>query len=454
MEKRKPKMDPANYLSVLRSQTAQLALSKQLIDTQFIASCIEAGVVVCRDKTLLSEIERSVGRTIVPDIAPDLDIAEEVRNSAGKGQTKRVSTAGMPVVSSGTPLFAQPMPAPEDAMYRQAVAETDARIAASPILQHKSMEASIEYNARKDWCTPELMKALVVDPTFVYRLRCAMYPYLVSYTERTFPVGDKTYLVPYITICKDSKNDGTTAITKDKFFYGEDGKGVYNKYDNGEGYEMQTTTFYLNNKGKIGVMTGVVKHMYDPTDFASPEAVRRYMAQLKEAYNSMIKSWHAPDAKKQGKKDWKDIESFLGPYASGKKPIDSPKRLMYDFMRFHRLMVGGDTGDTFLNIKTGQSFWSVTRNNRKEVRMDGNGWQTVIDVTDCTQNGWFMKDLVQPMFTKKDPDGVERIKAEGLKSLMRLHEKMLSTDKCVQTKYGGYIDIEGQDEFFERDFSA
>lgn len=448
MEKRKPNMNPDQYLQVLRGNTMRLALEKELVPAPFIVNCIEAGVIVCRDKTLLAELERAVGRTIIPRVAPDLDIAEEARNSVGRQTTRVSSTAGMPVVGDKTPFFARPVPVPADMMYRQVVAETDARIASDPILRDKALSPSILYNARQDWCTPELMKALVMDTTFVFRLRCAMYPYLVSYCERVFDVDGKTYLVPYITVFNGSQEDGTTVLSKGRFSYDKkDGKGVYDTYGTGNRHEAQTTTFYLNSKGKIGMMEGIIKHMYDPSDFSSPETVRRYMGELKEAYNAKINSGLASDARKRYKQDLKDIEGFLEPYASGKTPIKSPETLMNRFVEFHRPMVGWDTKDTFINIKTGESGYSVTRNDRKASRMDGPGWEQVIDITPCLKNSILNRALVSKMFERQKPGSVERIRTVGLESLRRLHDKMLSTDRCVRTNSGTYADLEGQDEF-------
>lgn len=441
--------DYSKYLQNLKSDATQSALKNKQLPTPLLAYCVENGIVDIHDETLLFEIEKSVGRRLKPAVEPDRNIGNA--KSQAKAPSGRISsTAGMPVVGDNTPLFARPALVPADIMYKQVVAETDKQIASDPILQHKALSPSILYNAREDWCTPELFKALVLDPTFVFRLRAAMYPYLVSYYERTFPIDGKTYLVPYITVFNGSREDGTTVLSKDRFGYNEkEGKGVYDTYGTGSRYEARTTTFYLNRYGKIGIMKGIIKHMYDPRDFASPEAVRRYMGELKEAYNAKLKSGLASDARKRYKQDWKEIEGFLGPYASGKEPIGSPKSLMSKFMMFHRLMVGGDTGDTFTNIKTGQSGYSVTRNDRKESRMDGNGWEKVVDITPCIKDGVLKRDLISCLFDVQNPGSVERIKAAGLESLRRLHEKMLSTDRCVKTQSGSYADLDGEDEFYE-----
>lgn len=439
------------YLQNLKSDATQSALKNKQMPTPLLADCIESGIVDCHDEGLLFEIEKSVGRRLKPAVEPSMNIENE---SQAKASSPRISsTKGMPVVKTGgdkPPLFAQDKPVPPDTMYRQVVADTDARLASDPILQRKALSPSILYNARQDWCTPELFKALVLDPPFIFRLRAAMYPYLVSYCARTFPVGDKTYMVPYITVFNGSKEDGTTVLSKDRFSYDKkEGKGVYDTYGTGNRHEAQTTTFYLNRYGKIGIMEGIIKHMYGPSDFSSPEAIRRYMGQLKEAYNAKIKSVHAPDAKKRYKQDLKDIEGFLEPYASGKKPIGSPKSLMFEFMRIHRPMVGGDTLDTYTNIKIGESGYAMTRNDRKESRMDGNGWEKVIDITPCIKNNEVKQDLVCYMFERQNPGSVERIKAAGLESLRRLHDKMLSTDRCTKTQSGSYADLDGEDEFYE-----
>lgn len=439
------------YLQNLRSDATQNALRNKQMPTPLLADCVESGIVDVHDETLLFEIEKSVGRRLKPAVEPTMNIGN-AQNQTKAPSTRACSTKGMPVVKTGDkpPLFAQDKPVPADIMYRQVIADTDARLASDPILQHKALSPSILYNARRDWCTPDLMRALVLDPTFVFRLRAAMYPYLVSYYTRTFPIDGKTYLVPYITIFNGSKEDGTTVLSKDRFSYDEkDGKGVYDTYGTGNRFEARTTTFYLNRYGKIGMMKGIIKHMYAPSDFSSPEAVRRYMGQLREAYNAKIKSVHAPDAKKQYKQDLKDIEGFLEPYASGREPISSPQTLMSKFMKFHRLMTGGDTGDTFTNIKTGESGYSVTRNDRKESRMDGNGWERVIDITPCVKNNEVKHDLICYLFERQSPGSVERIKAAGLESLRRLHDKMLSTDRCTKTDRGTYADLDGEDEFYD-----
>ncbi len=439
------------YLRALRSKAVQSALGNKQLPVNFIASCLEAGVVDCHDKTLLTELEQSLGETIRPKVAPSVDYAEVARNAP-----RVSSTAGMPVVggTGGGSSFLQGS-LPEQELYRQAVAETDARIAASSILQHKFLEYSILYNARKDWCSPILMRALVLDPTLVHRLRAAMYPCLVSYTEHTYHIGDKWYLTPYITVYAEPLKDSADIPRKDRFRYNKrlHCVGKDSDYD-----EAETVTFFLGPENSIGMMRGNIAHVYDPADFASPEAVRRYMGELKEAY---CKVDFEPGMTKLYKQYWKKIEKYLGPYASGKAPIGDPGALMGQFMDFHRReceLDGCGIESTFTNIKTGERFWCVTPTRKAEWKIFGDDSHRTIDITPFIRDGKFLpswRELLRQRVEQARAGSVESIRELGIENLRRLHEKMLSTNRCTKRgEYNLYYDLEGEEAYKSgRDFA-
>lgn len=356
------------YSSFIRSRETQADLSNGKVPARLLAFCIERGLVDCNDKTILSELERSVGKPIRPLNPPQFDSAELARQLP-----RQSSTAGMPVVSSGTPPISDPsLSAPE--MLRKSVAEMDARIAASEILKRKDFPESIKFNARKVWCSPALMRTLVRDPGYIDKLRAAMYPVLVSYCERRFEDGGRWYIVPYVTVLDNFTNDGKYAMKKgeheDDFRY--------------EGRYEESFTFFLNHKGTIGHMHANHIHLYDPADFASPEAVRRYMGELKATMEAEIKDCSAKDAKKEYREKLRDIMEYLEPYASGAQPIGYPEELMRKFAKFHKnAVLGCDTENEFVNAKTGGRFYATIRNDVKESRQYGDGWHKVIDVTEC-----------------------------------------------------------------------
>ena len=298
------------------------------------------------------------------------------------------------------------------------------------------------------------MRALVLDPALVHRLRAAMYPCLVSYTEHTYHIGDKWYLTPYITVYNPPyfRTDSTDIPRKDEFRYNKRLHCV--ESDNGH-IERETVTFFLGPKNSIGMMRGDIAHVYDPADFASPEAVRRYMGQLKEAYKTAANN--CPGVTKVLKQSLKKIEGYLSPYASGKAPIGDPEALMGQFMDFHRReceLDGYGIGSAFLNIKTGGRFWCVTPTRKAEWKIFGDDSHRTIDITSFIKDGKFLpswRELLRQSLERARAGSVESIREQGLDSLRRLHEKMLSTDRC--TKDGKvYIDREGEEAFGTRSF--
>lgn len=431
------------YLEALRGDMVQKALGNKQMPVQFLAYCIESGVVNVRDETLLFEIEKSIGRRLKPRFEPDMNLGDALGQS--KASPARVSsTKGMPVVGgagSDKPPFARIASVGE--MFSQTVKETDAKIAASPILKTKDFPSSIVHNARRVWCTPELMKCLLIDPSYVDKLRAAAYPALVSYCERTFTENGRTYMAPYITVINYLNTDGTL------MFHKGDDKDDY-EYD---GRTTISTTFYLNNKGGIGAMTSSTLHLYDVSDFFSKDAVSKYLKELERMFDKERKEYvNASDRKRFEKETWGPVKAFLEPYATGKKPINDPASLMREFMKVHRLAFGGDTENIFLNIKTRESCYATIRNNVKEIRKYGPEWFKVVDVTDCVRDDVVKRALVAEKFERQKTGSVAKIKAVADESLCRLSRRMLKTDSL--TKRGIiYVDTDGEDEYLERDYS-
>lgn len=435
-ERKIPSVD--QYLQVLRGETIQSALRQQRLPVAFLASCIETGVVDCHDKVLLAELERSLGRTIRPVTPPSIDSAEAARRVS--------STAGMPVVGgtgSGVPPFLQGSLPPQE-MLRQSVAEMDARIAASEVLQKKDFCGGILHAARRVWCTPELMRTLVADHSYIDRLRAAMYPLLVSYCERIFEKDGRWYAVPYITIPQMDNKNGEQILRK-----GDDEKDF--RY---EGRSLPySTTFLLGPKGGIGSMTGTETHLYDPADFASPEAIKRYMGELKTASDNHVREHvFASSAKKRYKQDWKKVESYLEPYASGREPIGDPESFMKRFAKFHKNEVlGCDTENDFVNVKTGERFYATIRHNRKESRKYGPEWYKVLDITACMDGEVLDRSRIPGEFERQRPGSVRRDRAVADESLRRLNARMLKTDGLEKIA-GWYYEPDGQEEFEKYDY--
>lgn len=446
--------NPSQYLEALRGDKIQAALRGKQMPTAFIAFCIEAGVLVCRDEALLFEIEKSVGRRLRPKVPPEMNLADpssltksNYSSSAyaelhSQGARKVSSTAGMPVVNTVGGNLPLERNLPTSAMYAQTVKETDAKMAASNVLRKKNFTSSIVHNARKDWCTPELMRALVMDPNYADKLRAAAYPAIVSYCERTFMQDGHTYMVPYITVL-------------DRF--SSDGKWVPRKNDKPNEYKGRTaisTTFYLNSKGGIGSMTSSRIYVYDLSDFTSKEAVGRFLKELESIFEKERKSWvNASDRKRFEKENWGTVKAFLEPYATGKKPIGDPKKLMKEFMHEHRLVYGGDTENEFLAIKTGETCYATIRNNVKEVRKYGPDWYKVLDVTACIRDGALQKSLISQEFERQRPGSAARIRAVADESVARLGRKVLSEEGLV-LRGTEYVDTRGEDEYLEHDYSV
>lgn len=277
----------------------------------------------------------------------------------------------------------------------------------------------------------------VADQSYVDKLRAAMYPALVSYCERTFTTSGRTYVVPYITVVNNCRNDGTQMYYK--------GKDDHDRL-------LMTTTFYLNKNGRIGVMTGTIKQMYEVRDFSSRDAVRRYMGELERSFKERIRDIPRYNRKEIENEEWKPVEEFLAPYAMGKKPIGDPEQLMKDFMRVHKNALGGDTEDLFLNIKTGESVRTVIRNDRKEVRMDGPDWYKSLDVTECVENGIVQRRFIAGEFERQRPGSSGIVAAKAMESLAKVSGKILR-ESGLELRGERYVDTEGEDDFLNNDFS-
>lgn len=403
------KGDKSKYLQALRGDMVQRNMRNKVVPVEFLAYCIEAGVLDCNDEALLFEIEKSFGRRLRPKHPPSMNLASD-------GGAQRVSsTEGMPVVSQfvsgnvgdGKLPFERSMPT--EAMFRETIRVIDEKIKSNITFRGRAFNECIKYNARRDWCTPELFKALLMDQSYVDKLRAAMYPSMVSYCERTFTDGGKTYMVPYITIL-------------DKSTVGE----KYGPLECEKG--MRNTTFYLNNQGGIGMMAGKVYQMYDEADFSSRDAIGKYMKRLEKEFEERLEGIPRANKKRIIDREWKPVEEFLKPYATGKKPIADPAELMDDFMRLHKKVLGGDTMDYFLNLKTGKSYRTVIRNNIKEARRYGNDWFKVFDVTSCMDTSGELpvvrRERIAGEFERKSPGSATRIRAAADRSLRRLHDKM------------------------------
>lgn len=415
----KPRINLQSYLSALRGDYVQSALTNHMVPSAFVARCIEGGVIDCHDKALLSELERSIGQTIRPAKRPDFDAAEAARTAPPSQQGQRmVSTAGIPVVGGVPPFLDKSISSPQE-MLRRSVADMDARIASNTILSHKDFNTSIVFNARRVWCTPELMRTLVRDPGYIDKLRAVMYPVLVSYSERVFEDGGRWYLVPYITVLKGFSLDGTRSYKKGEDEGDFDYKGRFRESD----------TFFLNHKGGIGRMNSDYLHLYDPADFASPDAVRRYMGELRGIVERKIKSGIVRDVQKEYKAKLKKIMDYLEPYASGKEPIGSPETLMKQFAKFHKNeMLGCDTENDFVNVKTGARFYATIRNDVKESRLYGNGWHKVLDITNCMVGATLDRSRIVGELERQKPGSSERDKNVADVCLRRLHDRMVNTE--------------------------
>lgn len=427
------------YLDTLWNHTTQSALQNKQMPTPLLADCIESGIVDVRDETLLFEIEKSVGRRLKPAVEPTVNLGN-TQNQAKAPSGRVSSTAGMPVVGGDKMPFDKNLSV--DAMFRETVKEMDAKISSSSVLKTKDFPSSIEHNARRVWCTPHLMRALLMDPGYIDRLRAA-YPALISYCERTFEKDGRTYMAPYITIINHLNTDGTL------MFYKGDNERDY-EY---EGRTKISTTFYLNNKGGIGAMTSRTIHLYDVKDFSSKEAVGKYLKELEKMFEKQRKKWvNASDRKRFEKETWGPVKAFLEPYATGKKPIGDPASLMRDFMRVHKFAYGGDTENVFLNIKTREACYATIRNNVKEIRKYGPNWYKVVDVTDCMRNGVFDRKLLAAQYDRQVSGGSATVKAVADESLRRLSKRMLQTEGLTQRGIV-YIDTDGEDEFLKNDYS-
>lgn len=424
--------DSSNYIEALRSSWVQNALSNREIPTEFLATCIEAGIVNIADEALLFEIEKSAGRRIKPMNPPTTDLSKQASSPSARQNG--------PVMGSAKPPCLRNLPTNE--MYRQAVAEMDAAMASSKILDDKHYPKCIVHNARRVWCTPGLMRTLVADPSYVDKLRAAMYPATVSYCERTFEGNGRTYTVPYITIMEYCERDGIINSLKK----GEDEKDyTYN------GRFAISTTFYLDKNGGIGAMTGSKIHLYDPADFSSPQAVKNYMREIERAYEQ---DWNgaASDYKKREKNNLKKLKAFLEPYASGKTPISDPVELMKQFMKLHKSLLGCDTENEFINIKTGEVSYATIRHNIKEVRKYGNDWFKVIDVTGAMRDGKVQRGLIAGEYDKQRPGGAAEDKGVADLSLHRLYERMMKT-QGLEERLIGYVDPDGEEEYLKYDYS-
>lgn len=409
------------YLNALRGSSVQTALRNGQIPTRFLAFCIESGVMDCHDETLLFEIEKSAGGRIKPRVQPSLNLGNPNQSS------KVSSTAGMPFVNAdgGKPPFARLTSA--DEIYKETVREGNEKLNGDVI--SKDFKGCICYNARKDWCTPELMRCLLMDPGFVHKLRAAMYPAVVSYSERIFKESGKTYMVPYITIIENISKLGNKTLNKEETI------GAF------------TTTFYLNKNGRIGTMMGDIKHVYEKENFSSPDAIKRYLKELEDAFYEHFKGCPRANRKQHEKSDLDPLREFLTPYITEKKPIGDPEKLMNDFIKVHKRAIGGDTDDLFLNIKTGQSVRTVIRNNRKEIRQDGNDWFKVFDATNCVDpsDGLVMKNLIGKEMERQGFGPPDSLRERALYDLCRLNKKLYGTEGWEATR--------GRDEWYKYDWS-
>jgi len=398
------KGDPSKYLEALHGDVVQRNLRNKLMPTNFLAFCIESGLMDCHDEALLFEIEKSVGQRLKPKNPPTMNLAN------AKHSPRISSTEGMPVVSGlgdGTLPFERNMSV--NAMYANTVKEIDAKVISRATFEARFFTDCIKYNARKDWCTPSLMRCLLMDPSYVDKLRAAMYPAMVSYCERTFTDGGKTYMVPYITIIDESEMGKDCGVAKCE-------KG------------MRNATFYLNKNGRISMMGGYIKQMYDVADFSSPNAIGRYLKRLEAEFREENKTVPRSNMRELEKYEWKPVEEFLKPYATGRKPIGDPDELMAKFMRVHKNALGGDTEDYFLNIKTGESYRTVIRNNIKEIRREGTDWFKVTDLTACVRDGRVQRELIAGEFERQGYGSPSQIREAAMRDLRRLHNKMFGTN--------------------------
>lgn len=430
---------PKGYIESLQSDFIQGYLKKKTIPTPFLATCIETGIVDVNDETLLFEIEKSCGQRLHPMHRPTTDLS---RQPAPSGVS---STAGMPTVNTGRdpdynlPPFLRDLPTLE--MYQKTVEEMDRAMENSEILKHKYFVSSICHNARKVWCTPALMRTLVADRSYADKLRAAMYPATMSFCCRTFEDSKgRMYTVPYITILEEKGYSSKSKVLKrgddeDDFSY--------------NGRFKTSTTFYLHNRGGIGAMASSYLRLYDPADFASPEAVGKYLKWLEKTYE---KKWTgcAADAKREYKNDLKQIRDFLTPYATGKQPIDDPLSLMKKFRKFHKGLLGADTENDFTNLKEGKTFYASIRNNIKEIRRYGEDWYKCLDVTGAMRDGVVQPALIKDEFERQRPGSVAEDKRKADACLLRLHQRMMKTEGLLD-KGEGYTDPEGEEEYLKND---
>lgn len=391
------------YLEALRGDMVQRNLRNKVLPINFLAACIESGAMDCNDEALLFEIEKSFGQRLKPKKQPTMNLAKDAPS------IRVSSTAGMPVVGAsgdGTLPFEKSMPI--GAMYAETVKTIDAKVVSKGTFEGRLFNQCIKYNARKDWCTPTLMRCLLMDPSYVEKLRAAMYPSMVSYCERTFTDGGKTYMVPYITITDESNMGVKCGVAKCE-------------------KEMRSATFYLNKNGQISMMAGHIKQMYDVSDFSSREAIKAYLKRLEAEFREENKTVPRSNMREVEKYEWKPVEDFLTPYATGRKSIGDPEQLMKDFMRVHKKALCCDTEDYFLNIKTGESYRTIIRNNIKEARREGNDWFKVADVTACVENGQVQRRLIAGEFERQGYGSPDNLREAATRDMYRLHRKMFGT---------------------------
>lgn len=433
------RMKPEEYKKFIESDMFKQQMSDGRLSVVALALLAEAGIIDIKDETLLFEVEKSVNRRVNPLNKPSMDILKDA-----KKEQRLSSTAGMPVVGSAKPPFLRNLPRAE--MYAQTVKEMEDRKAKSKVLFDKDFSRSIIHDARNVWCTPELMRTLVADPSYFEKVRAAMYPATVSYCERIFENGGRTYIVPYITVLNwhgvlDRRGESSLK------------KGTDEKDDTYDGRWRISTTFYLNNQGGIGAMTGSHVRVYDPSDFASRDAIKRYMGELERSWNDYMKDYvTASDSKRDKKRDLKKLTDFLEPYASGRTPIEDPVKLMKAFRKLHKSVLGADTENDFLDIRTGEMGYGTIRHNVKEARKYGNDWYKVLDVTSAVRNGEIQRVLIPGALESQNGGDMQRDRAEADKCLERLGERMLKEKGLVQ-EWSGYVEQSGKEEYERDDYS-
>lgn len=78
--------DPSAYLNFLYGSRMQTSLSNKQVPAEFLAFCIESGVVDVHDEALLFEIEKAVGQRIKPKVQPSMNIKESKNAPARSSQ--------------------------------------------------------------------------------------------------------------------------------------------------------------------------------------------------------------------------------------------------------------------------------------------------------------------------------------------------------------------------------